>query len=134
MHGQKTFNGVALFSKLPLEDVSRAIALAMMPTSHARFLEAVVIDRAGSAALRLRLFAQRQSGRYAKNMHIKSAGWTDLFIMRASALQLEEPLVPGEISTSFPTELDARFPDRWVNDALFLPAPGENSAPFIIWD
>src|SRR5262249_60552837 len=46
VHGQKTFNGVALFSKFPLEEVT-----ARLPgdeaDSHARFLEGVVSTRQG---------------------------------------------------------------------------------------
>jgi exodeoxyribonuclease-3 len=48
--------------------------------------------------------------------------WMDRLIHYArERLQLEEPLVLGGDFNVIPTELDARFPARWVNDALFLP-------------
>ena len=41
-HGQKTYNGVALLSKFPLEDVSRG--LPDFEDEQARYIEAVVSD------------------------------------------------------------------------------------------
>ena len=43
-HGQKTYNGVALLSKFPLEDVSRG--LPGFEDDQARYIEAVVSDKA----------------------------------------------------------------------------------------
>ena len=40
-------------------------------------------------------------------------------------LKLEEPLVLAGDYNAIPTRLDARRPDAWVNDALFLPATRE---------
>ena len=46
VHGQKTFNGVAVFSKFPLEEVTARLPGDEADT-HARFLEAVVSTRQG---------------------------------------------------------------------------------------
>jgi exodeoxyribonuclease III len=119
VHGQKTFNGVALFSKFPLEDVT-----ARLPgddaDSHARFLEAVVSTREG--ALRLASVYLPNGNPAGTDKYTYKISWMDRLIHYArERLQLEEPLVLGGDFNVIPTELDARFPDHWVNDALFLP-------------
>ena len=59
-HGQKTFNGVALLSKLPFDETKSGLA-GDDEDAHARFLEGVVHAEARRAAGRLPLSAQRQS-------------------------------------------------------------------------
>ena len=119
VHGQKAFNGVAVFSKFPLEDVT-----ARLPgddnDSHARFLEAVVSTRQG--ALRLASVYLPNGNPAGTEKYAYKISWMDRLIHYArERLQLEEPLVLGGDFNVIPTELDARFPDHWVNDALFLP-------------
>jgi exodeoxyribonuclease III len=119
VHGQKAFNGVAVFSKFPLEDVT-----ARLPgddaDSHARFLEAVVSTTQG--VLRLASVYLPNGNPAGTNKYVYKISWMDRLIHYArERLQLEEPLVLGGDFNVIPTELDARFPDRWVNDALFLP-------------
>ena len=58
-HGQKTFNGVALLSKLPFDETKSGLA-GDDEDAHARFLEGVVHAEARRAAGRLPLSAQRQ--------------------------------------------------------------------------
>ncbi|TMJ87187.1 MAG: exodeoxyribonuclease III, partial [Alphaproteobacteria bacterium] len=112
-------NGVAVFSKFPLEDVT-----ARLPgddaDSHARFLEAVVSTTQG--VLRLASVYLPNGNPAGTNKYAYKISWMDRLIHYArERLQLEEPLVLGGDFNVIPTELDARFPDRWVNDALFLP-------------
>jgi len=119
VHGQKAFNGVAVFSKFPLEDVT-----ARLPgddaDSHARFLEAVVSTTQG--VLRLASVYLPNGNPAGTNKYAYKISWMDRLIHYArERLQLDEPLVLGGDFNVIPTELDARFPDRWVNDALFLP-------------
>ena len=119
VHGQKAFNGVAVFSKFPLEDVT-----ARLPgddaDSHARFLEAVVSTTQG--VLRLASVYLPNGNPAGTNKYVYKISWMDRLIHYArERLELEEPLVLGGDFNVIPTELDARFPDRWVNDALFLP-------------
>ena len=119
VHGQKAFNGVAVFSKFPLEDVT-----ARLPgddaDSHARFLEAVVSTTQG--VLRLASVYLPNGNPAGTNKYAYKISWMDRLIHYArECLQLDEPLVLGGDFNVIPTELDARFPDRWVNDALFLP-------------
>src|SRR5215813_15408621 len=46
IHGQKTFNGVAILSKLPLDEVTPRLP-GDDADDHARFIEAVVSTRSG---------------------------------------------------------------------------------------
>ncbi len=59
-HGQKGFNGVAILSKLPLEDVARGLP-GDDSDEQARWIEATVVGDHGGADL-LPLPAQRQPG------------------------------------------------------------------------
>ena len=47
VHGQKTFNGVAILSKLPFDEVTPRLP-GEDEDDHARFLEAVVSTRSGA--------------------------------------------------------------------------------------
>ena len=58
-HGQKTFNGVALLSKLPFDETKSGLA-GDDEDAHARFLEGVVTLQARRGADRLPLSAQRK--------------------------------------------------------------------------
>ena len=119
VHGQKTFNGVAVFSKFPLEEVT-----ARLPgdeaDSHARFLEAVVSTNQG--VIRLASVYLPNGNPPGTDKYAYKITWMDRLIHYArERLQLEEPLVLGGDFNVIPTERDARYPERWVNDALFLP-------------
>ena len=62
VHGQKTFNGVALLSKLPFDEVAPGL-IGDDGDVQARFLEALVSTKTRRAAGGQPLSAQRQSGR-----------------------------------------------------------------------
>ena len=64
-HGQKTFNGVALLSKLPFDETKSGLA-GDDEDAHARFLEGVVTLKTRRAADRLPLSAQRQPAGYGQ--------------------------------------------------------------------
>ena len=64
-HGQKTFNGVALLSKLPFEETKSGLA-GDDEDAHARFLEGVVTLKTGVLRRRLPLSAQRKSRRHGQ--------------------------------------------------------------------
>jgi exodeoxyribonuclease III len=123
MHGQKTFNGVALLSKLPFDEVT-----ARLPgddtDAHARFLEGVVSTAAGTvrvASIYLPNGNPPETDKYAYKLN-----WMDRLARYAhERLKLEEPMVLAGDFNVIPTEVDARNPARWVSDALFLPRTRE---------
>ena len=117
-HGQKGFNGVAILSKLPLEDVTRGLP-GDPNDDQARWIEAVVI---GSKAVRLcGLYLPNGNPAPGPKYDYKLA-WMARMEARARALlALEEPFVMAGDYNVIPQAEDAAKPLAWLEDALFLP-------------
>ncbi len=119
VHGQKTFNGVAILSKYPFDEVSRRLP-GDDGDDHARFLETVISTRAGAAriaAIYLPNGNPPDSEKYTYKIK-----WMDRLIQYArERLALEETLVLAGDFNVIPAAADARHPDAWTKDALFLP-------------
>ncbi|MEN9410142.1 MAG: exodeoxyribonuclease [Pseudomonadota bacterium] len=118
-HGQKSFNGVAILSRLPLEDVTRGLP-GDDSDEQARWIEATVIgDRR----------AIRVCGLYLPNgnpapgpKYDYKLAWMARMQTRVRALlATEEPLAFCGDYNVIPEPQDAAKPDAWVTDALFLP-------------
>jgi exodeoxyribonuclease-3 len=119
VHGQKTFNGVALLSKLPFDEVTPRLPGSDVD-DHARFIEAVVSTETG--ALRVASLYLPNGNPVGTEKYTYKISWMDRLIEYANErLRLEEPLVLAGDFNVIPTGLDARNPAAWVNDALFLP-------------
>src|SRR6266496_2131266 len=91
VHGQKTFNGVAVLSKLPLDQVT-----ARLPGDdtdlHARFLEVVVSTVSG--AIRIASIYLPNGNPPDSDKYSYKISWMDRLIRYAhERLLLEEPLV-----------------------------------------
>jgi exodeoxyribonuclease III len=119
VHGQKTFNGVALLSKFPFDEVSHGLP-GDHTDDHARFIEAVVSTARGVlrvASLYLPNGNPPETEKYAYKM-----GWMKRLLAYArERLSLQEPLILAGDYNVIPTAADARNPQMWVGDALFLP-------------
>ena len=119
VHGQKTYNGVAILSKAKPEDVTRGLP-GDPDDAQARYLEAVIPDASGPvrvAAIYLPNGNPPETEKYDYKLR-----WMDRLKARAgSLLALEEPLVLAGDYNVIPTPRDARFPENWTGDALFLP-------------
>jgi exodeoxyribonuclease III len=117
-HGQKGFNGVALLSKLPLEDVRRGLP-GDEGDEQARWIEATVV---GETAVRV-------CGLYLPNgnpapgpKYAYKLAWMERLRHRAEALIADE--VPAVLAGDYnviPQGEDCRNPAAWAGDALFLP-------------
>ena len=118
--GQKAYNGVAILSKLPLENIIQGLP-GDASDEQARFIQATVIDgsrNATVASLYLPNGNPADSPKYAYKLD-----WMDRLTAHAKELlKLEEPFVLAGDYNVIPTTLDAKTPSQWVNDALFLPA------------
>jgi len=124
-HGQKGFNGVAILSKLPLEDVTRGLPDATgagregADDIEARYIEATVI---GARPVRV-------CGLYLPNgnpapgpKYDYKLRWMERLKERAEALMaLEEPFLMAGDYNIIPQPEDAARPAVWAKDALFLP-------------
>jgi len=118
-HGQKGFNGVAILSKLPLEDVSRGLP-GDDSDEQARWIEATVVGE--KTAVRLcGLYLPNGNPAPGPKYDYKLA-WMDRLHDRAKALLAEETpaLMAGDYNV-IPQAEDAAKPEAWVEDALFLP-------------
>jgi exodeoxyribonuclease III len=123
IHGQKTFNGVALLSKLPFDEVTPRLP-GDDGDVHARFLEAVVSTAAG--AVRVASIYLPNGNPPETDKYTYKLSWMDRLTHYAhERLQLEEPLVLAGDFNVIPTAADARNPSKWVGDALFLPRTRE---------
>ncbi|NNE22388.1 MAG: exodeoxyribonuclease III [Rhizobiales bacterium] len=119
-HGQKGFNGVAILSKRPFDEL-----IPRLPgddeDEQARYLEAVIPGDTSSvrvASIYLPNGNPVDSLKYPYKL-----AWMDRLIDHARhTLSHEEPLVLAGDYNVIPQAEDARKPDQWINDALFLPS------------
>ncbi|MFG1423406.1 exodeoxyribonuclease III [Roseixanthobacter liquoris] len=123
VHGQKTFNGVAMLSKLPLEDVTHGLA-GNDEDVQARFIEAVISTKGG--AVRVCCIYLPNGNPVGSEKYPYKLNFMDrLHAFAADRLALEEPLLLCGDFNVIPTAADAADPSAWVNDALFLPQTRE---------
>jgi len=117
--GQKTFNGVAILSKLPLEDISRGLP-GDPGDEQARFISATVSLPTGAA--RVASIYLPNGNPINTEKYTYKIRWMERLLQYCrESLADEEPLVVAGDFNVIPTPDDARFPQAWVNDALFLP-------------
>jgi exodeoxyribonuclease III len=123
VHGQKTFNGVALLSKYKFDEVAPGLG-GDEADVQARFLEACISTKTGS--MRVISLYLPNGNPPASEKYTYKLGWMDrLIAFSLERLKLEEPvLLCGDFNV-IPAPVDARRPQAWVNDALFLPATRE---------
>lgn len=116
-HGQKSFNGVAMLSKYPLEDVTRGLP-GDDSDEQARWIEATVVGEAQ---------ALRVCGLYLPNgnpvpgpKYDYKLAWMARMQARAEALLAEEmPFLMAGDYNIIPQAEDAARPEAWREDALF---------------
>lgn len=116
-HGQKSFNGVAILSKLPLEDVTRGLP-GDESDEQARYIEATVMG-AHSAVRLCGLYLPNGNPCPGPKYDYKLA-WMKRLKTRAETLLAEETpfLMAGDYNI-IPQAEDAARPDAWREDALF---------------
>lgn len=122
VHGQKTYNGVALLSKFPIEDISRGLP-GDVEDEQARYIEAVI-----SSPRPVRVI-----GIYLPNgnpVDSDKFGYKLRWMARLKAqarakLTLEERLVICGDYNVIPSDNDVARPEDWRGDALFRPETRE---------
>jgi len=119
VHGQKTFNGVAILSKRPFDEVTSRLP-GDSEDDHARFIEAQVSTPAG--ALRVASLYLPNGNPVATEKYAYKLRWMDRLLHYAQQrMALEEPLILAGDYNVIPAPQDARDPAVWTGDALFLP-------------
>jgi exodeoxyribonuclease III len=119
VHGQKTYNGVALLSRLPLENIERGLP-GDASDEQARFIAATVFD--GSFAVKVcGLYLPNGNPAPGPKFDYKLAWMQRLKDYARTQLLKEEPLVFAGDYNIIPHAFDARHPQNWLTDALYLP-------------
>lgn len=118
VHGQKTYNGVALLSRTPLEDVVRGLP-GDPADEQARYIEAVV---SGPRPVRVASIYLPNGNPLGSEKFGYKLAWMERLRRHAGELlKLEEPLALMGDYNVIPGPLDAANPGEWTSDALFQP-------------
>jgi exodeoxyribonuclease-3 len=118
-HGQKTFNGVALLSKYPLEEATPRLA-GDNEDLHARFIEGVVSLKSGVVRVAC-LYLPNGNPVDTEKYPYKLKWMSRLQEFTRLRLKTEEPLILAGDFNVIPTAADVHNPAAWINDALFKP-------------
>jgi exodeoxyribonuclease-3 len=118
VHGQKSYNGVALLSKTPLEDVRRGLPDGE-GDDHSRYIEALV---SGPRPIRVGCIYLPNGNPIGTEKFAYKLAWMDRLNRHAqSLLAFEEPLALMGDYNVIPEPEDADKPETWLTDALFQP-------------
>ena len=118
VHGQKTYNGVALVSKARLEDVRRGLP-GDDGDEQARYIEAVV---SGPEPVRVASIYLPNGNPTGTEKFAYKLGWMARLNAHArTLLAWEEPFALLGDYNVIPEPRDAEFPQNWTTDALFQP-------------
>lgn len=121
-HGQKSFNGVAILSKLPFDEVNRGLPLLQEDDSdeQARFIEGVF--SINNTVLRVvSLYLPNGNPIETEKFPYKLSWMERLEAWTREKLDLEEALVLAGDYNVIPMPEDCHDPKAWENDALFQP-------------
>lgn len=120
-HGQKGFNGVAILSKLPFDEIHRGLP-GDDTDEQARFIEGVFSTDRGVLRVVSLYLPNGNPVTDERKFPYKLAWMARLERWAEARLALEEPLVLAGDYNVIPDPIDARIPEIWINDALFQPA------------
>jgi exodeoxyribonuclease-3 len=119
VHGQKSYNGVAILSRAPIEDVVTRLP-GDEADEHARYVEVVVSTEGGAVRVGC-IYLPNGNPAPGPKYDYKLAWMERLRRHAAERLALEEAFVLAGDFNVIPAPRDAKRPDAWVEDALFLP-------------
>ena len=118
--GQKSYNGVAILSKHPLEDVAAGLP-GDDDDEQARYVEAWV-DAGGGAGVRAASIYLPNGNPVDSGKYRYKLAWMERLTARAGALLAgEEAVALGGDYNVIPAPEDVYDPAAWADDALFRP-------------
>lgn len=124
LHGQKSYNGVAVLSKLPFEEINPRLP-GDDGDEQARYLEVVVSGKSGPvriASIYLPNGNPAYDGANISEKYKYKLEWMARIRRHAKTLlAYEEPLILAGDYNVIPSENDVYDPVLWADDALFLP-------------
>ena len=117
--GQKAFNGVAILSKAPLEDLRRALP-GNEADEQARYLEAAISTQSG--IVRVASIYLPNGNPVSTDKYAYKLAWMSRLARHArDLLDAEEPVVLAGDYNVIPEPGDVKNPEAWTEDALFRP-------------
>ncbi len=119
VHGQKSYNGVAILSRRPPEDVRRGLP-EVEGDDHARYIEAVVPGESGVVRV-ASIYAPNGNPPGTERFAYKLSWLERLGRHAAHLLAYEENLVFMGDYNVIPGPEDCFDPKAWAGDALFQP-------------
>lgn len=116
-HGQKSWNGVAILARTPLQlrEIGRVLP-GDPDDSHSRYIEALV-DGIQIGCL----YLPNGNPTPGPKFEYKLRWFERLTVHSAGLLARDVPVLLAGDFNVMPTELDVYKPERWVDDALFRP-------------
>ena len=124
VHGQKSFNGVAMLSKQPFDEVKSGLP-GDDGDEQARYLEAVLSIDGGVVRI-ASIYLPNGNPVDSEKFPYKLA-WMDRLRAHANdLLKLEEAFVLAGDYNAIPTPDDVHDPKAWEDDALFRPETREH--------
>jgi len=118
-HGQKSWNGVAILSLLPFDEVTRGLP-GDDSDEQARLIEGV-FSVTGGAIRVCGIYLPNGNPVDTEKFPYKLAWMRRLEAFVTQRLELEEPLILLGDFNLIPAPIDAHDPDAWWGDALYRP-------------
>ena len=120
VHGQKTYNGVALLSKFPVDDVMRGLP-GDESDEQARYIEGLVMPDDSAPVRVCGLYLPNGNPAPGPKYDYKLKWMQRLHTRAEEMLALEEPFVLAGDFNVFPQAEDVHDPAGWTGDALYRP-------------
>jgi exodeoxyribonuclease III len=119
-HGQKSWNGVAILSRIGQPEEICRVLPGDPEDSHSRYIEAMV------GGIRLGcLYLPNGNPAPGPKFDYKLRWFQRLTLHASELLKLDMPVMLTGDFNVMPTEIDVYKPERWVDDALFRPETRE---------
>jgi exodeoxyribonuclease-3 len=115
-HGQKSWNGVAILSRVGTPVETRRGLPGDPDSDQSRYIEAAV-----NGILVAGLYLPNGNPRPGPKFEYKLAWFERLLLHAQTLLGTQAPVVLAGDFNVMPTDLDVYKPERWLNDALFAP-------------
>jgi exodeoxyribonuclease-3 len=114
---QKTYNGVAVLSRVPIETINTTLA-GDDKDSHARFLETMI------GGIRIVNVYMPNGNPIGSDKFIYKLAWMDRMMDQMIRwLRDDVSTVIGGDFNVIPEDIDCHKPTSWIRDALFQPEP-----------
>jgi exodeoxyribonuclease-3 len=114
---QKSYNGVAVLSRYPMETINTTLA-GDEADSHARYLELTI------EGIRMVNIYLPNGNPVGTEKFAYKLAWMDRLFEKMSAWRNEDvPVLVGGDFNVIPEDIDCHKPSSWIRDALFQPEP-----------